>query len=159
MSQRKTDEMGFKYVRLPQPLHLETAIKPIVIYPRGLLTNSIYEVRTIHSGLRLQKTGAELMSQGISMEKIAPGELIFLNLPNYPGSGTDHVAPSAPAKVTKRSAANLGVQGIEISWSASHDDNWLSYYEVRKNGAVISKIAKGTFYFDHSDSARNDIDA
>jgi len=159
MSQRKTDEMGFKYVRLSQPLHLETAIKPIVIYPRGLSANETYDVRAIHSGLRLHKTGAELMSQGINLEKIAPGELIFLNLPNYPGSGTDHIAPSAPGRVTKRPGANLGVQGVEISWSTSHDDNWLSYYEVCKNGTVIGKAAKGTFYFDHSDSARDDIDA
>jgi hypothetical protein len=51
------------------------------------------------------------------------------------------------------------VQGIELSWSASHDDNWISYYEVQKNGKLIGRTAKGTFFFDHSDSARGSIDA
>jgi hypothetical protein len=80
-------------------------------------------------------------------------------LPKYPGSGTDHVPPSSPANVTKRLGTNLGTQGIELSWSPSHDDNWISYYEIRKNGQLIGKAAEGTFFFDHSDSARNQIDA
>jgi len=82
-----------------------------------------------------------------------------LNLPHYPGSGTDHVPPTAPANVSKRLGTNLGVEGIELSWSPSHDDNWISYYEIRKNGKLVGRAAKGTFFFDHSDSARNDIDA
>jgi hypothetical protein len=116
-------------------------------------------VRASRSGLRLRESGAKLMSDGISFENIAPGELIFLNLPNYPGSGTDHIPPSLPAKVIKRLGTNLGVQGIELTWSPSHDDNWISYYEIHKNGKLLGRTAKGTFFFDHSDSARNDIDA
>jgi hypothetical protein len=80
-------------------------------------------------------------------------------LPGYPGSGTDHIPPSSPANVTKRLGTNLGTEGIEVSWSASSDDNWISYYEIRKNGRLIGKAAKGTFFFDHSDYARNEIDA
>jgi hypothetical protein len=118
-----------------------------------------YDLRASISGLHTQRTGAELMSDGISLEKIAAGELIFLNLPHYPGSGTDQVAPSPPAGVTKRLGTNLGVQGIEVTWRPSHDDNWISYYEIHKNGKLIGKTAKGSFFFDHSDSARNDIDA
>jgi hypothetical protein len=49
------------------------------------------------------------------------------------------------------------VQGIEISWSPSQDDNWISYYEVHKDGKLIGKAAKGTFLFDHSSGARHDI--
>jgi hypothetical protein len=109
--------------------------------------------------VRLHKTGSQLMSDGISLDKIAGGELIFLNLPAYPGSGIDHVPPSSPGHVTKRLGANLGAQGIELSWSPSYDDNWISYYEIQKNGRLIAKTAKGTFFFDHSDSARNDLDA
>ena len=67
--------------------------------------------------------------------------------------------PVRPDHVTKRLGTNLGTQGIELSWSPSHDDNWISYYEIHKNGRLIAKTAKGTFFFDHSDSARNDIDA
>ena len=159
MSQTHPDAMGFKYARLAHPIELESSAEPVVIYPRGLLPAETYEVRASISGLHLRRTGSELMSGGVSLDKIAPGELIFLNLPNYPGSGTDHVPPSAPQNITQRRATNLGVQGIELSWSPSHDDNWISYYEVRKNGKVIGKAATGTFFFDHEDSARSDGNA
>jgi hypothetical protein len=56
-------------------------------------------------------------------------------------------------------ATYLGVQGIELSWSPSHDDNWISYYDVQKNGKVIGRTAEGTFFFDHTDSAAASIDA
>lgn len=159
MSQTHPDAMGFKYAKLAHPIEVESTAKPVVIHPRGLLPAATYEVRASKSGEHLHRTGSELMSDGIRLDKIAPGELIFLNLPNYPGSGTDHVPPSMPLTVTQRRAANLGVQGIEISWSPSHDDNWISYYEVRMNGKEIGKTAIGTYFFDHEDSARSDTDA
>jgi len=158
MSHALPDVMGFKYARLTRPVRLDAGAQPVVIYPRGLLPAETYEVRGIKSELHLRETGAKLMSKGISLDKITAGELIFLNLPDYPGSGTDHVPPTSPAHVTKRLASNLGVQGIELKWSPSHDDNWISHYEIRKNGKLIGRVAKGTFFFDHSDSARNDID-
>ncbi|MGH9544909.1 MAG: hypothetical protein ACRD23_06805 [Terriglobales bacterium] len=157
MSQAHPDALGFKYAPLPQPVRLEAADQPVVIYPRGLLPAQTYDVRASISGLHLHATGSKLMSDGITLDKIAAGELIFLNLPHYPGSGTDHVPPTAPSSVTKRLAANLGVEGVEVSWSASHDDNWISYYEVRKDGKLLGRTAKGTFFFDHSDSARGDL--
>jgi hypothetical protein len=159
MSQTNPDAMGFKYASLTKPIRLEASAKPVVIYPRGLLPAETYYVTASISGLRLHQNGAKLMSNGISLDKIAAGELIFLNLPHYPGSGTDHVPPSSPANVTKRLGKNLGVQGIEITWSPSQDDNWISYYDIHKNRTLIGRAAKGTFFFDHSDSARNDIDA
>ncbi len=158
MSQTSADAMGFKYARLTSPVHLEASSRPVVIYPRGLLPEEIYDVRTNSSELSLHKTGSKLMSEGITLYKVAAGQLIFLNLPNHPGSGTDHVPPTAPSSVTKRLGTNLGVQGVEVSWSPGTDDNWISYYEVLKNGKPIGKAAKGTFFFDHSDSARNDVD-
>jgi hypothetical protein len=159
MSETHPDAMGFKYVHLAQPILLGVSSKPVVIYPRGLQAAAPYEVRASSSGVRLHKTGAQLMSDGINLDKIAGGEMIFLNLPNYPGSGADHIPPSAPANVTKRLGTNLGTEGIEVSWSPSHDDNWISYYEIHKNGRLAGKTAKGTFFFDHSDSARNELDA
>jgi hypothetical protein len=159
MNQTHPDAMGFKYAQLSEPIQLDVSAKPVIVYPRGLLPSETYHVRASVSGLQLLKTGSELMSDGISLDKIAAGELIFLNLPHYPGSDTDHVPPSSPANVTKRVGINLGAQGIELQWSPSHDDNWISYYEIRKNGKLVGKAAKGTFFFDHSDSARNDIDA
>jgi hypothetical protein len=159
MSKTHPDALGFKYAQLPQPTRLGVSAKPVVIYPRGLLPAEIYDVKAAVSGFHLRQTGATLMSEGIALDQIAAGELIFLNLPNYPGSGTDHTPPGSPAGVTKRLGTNLGVQGVEIAWSPSHDDNWISYYEVHKNRKLIGKTAKGTFFFDHSDSARDDIDA
>lgn len=159
MSQARPDAMGFKYARLRTPIQLEASATPVVIYPRGLSPAEIYDVRASTSGLHLHQRGSQLMTDGISLDKISAGELIFLNLPRYPGSGTDHVPPSPPADVTKRLAANLGVEGIEITWSPSQDDNWISYYEIHKRGKLVGKAAKGTYFFDHSDSARNDVDA
>jgi hypothetical protein len=159
MSQTHPDAMGFKYARLSRPIQLEASAKPVVIYPRGLSPAETYDVRASASGLHVHQAGSQLMSNGISLDKIAAGELIFLNLPLYPGSGTDHTAPTTPTAVKKRLGTNLGVEGIEITWSASEDDNWISYYEIHKNGKLVGRAAKGTFFFDHSGSARNDIDA
>ena len=158
MSQTYPDAMGFKYARLSQPVPLDAADKPVTIYPRGLSPAATYEVRGSRSGLHLRENGSRLMSAGITLDKIPAGELIFLNLPHYPGSGTDHTPPSAPSQASKRLGTDLGTQGIEISWSPSHDDNWISYYEVRKDGKLIGKAGIGTFFFDHSSSARGDLD-
>lgn len=159
MSHSQPDAMGFKYARLSQPIRLEASSNPIIIYPRGLSAGVTYDVKANSSDLRLRQTGARLMAEGITLDKISAGELIFFNLPHYPGSGSDHVSPTSPSKVTKRLGTNLGVQGIEISWSAGKDDNWISYNEIRKNGKIIGRAVQGTFFFDHSDSARNEIDA
>src|ERR1700689_4811485 len=79
MSHTNPDAMGFKYARLPQPVRLEAAPKPVVIYPRGLVPSATYNVRASIAGTRLRKTGSQLMSDGITLDKIAGGELIFLN--------------------------------------------------------------------------------
>jgi len=159
MSATQPDVMGFKYARLSQPLRLQASSKPIIIYPRGLSPRETYLITTNAVGLQLRRTGAELMAEGITLDKISAGELIFLNLPHHPGSGSDRASPTPPSKVTKRLGTNLGVQGIEISWFSGKDDNWISYHEIRKNGKIIGRAARGSFFFDHTDSARNDIDA
>jgi hypothetical protein len=43
--------------------------------------------------------------------------------------------------------------GVELSWSPGHDDNWISYYNVYRDGALIDKVSKGTYYFDYSAGA------
>ena len=157
MSKANPDALGFKYASLSEPLHLEGTAKPITIYPRGLSPSATYDVRGSISGFHASESGAKLMSEGITLDKVPAGELMFLNLPHYPGSATDHTPPTAPSKVTKRLGSNLGAQGIEIAWSPSQDDNWISYYEIHKDGKLIGKTALGTFFFDHSAGARNDI--
>jgi hypothetical protein len=47
----------------------------------------------------------------------------------------------------------MGYPGVELKWNASRDQHWLSYYEVLRDGSVIDKVAKGTYYFDHSAGA------
>ncbi len=158
MSRTYPDAMGFKYAHLSQPVTLQSDSKSIVVYPRGLVRAKIYQVRAAFSRLNVRRSGAELMSNGITLDHIEPGELIFLNLSSYPGSGTDHIPPTAPSDVTKRWGTNLGVQGIELHWSPSHDNNWLSYYDILKNGAPVGRSAKGTFFFDHSHTARHELD-
>ena len=160
MNRTEVDRLGFKYVKLPQPIRLQPdSGKPVVIFPRGLSPSVMYDVRAYRSSLRLRKSGSELMANGISLPTVPAGELIWLNLPRYPGSGTDKTSPTPPAHVTKRFANNLGAAGIEVAWSPGSDNNWISYYEILKNGAVVAKAAKGRFYFDHSPGARDELAA
>jgi len=59
--------------------------------------------------------------------------------------------------VTKRIGNNLGVQGIEVAWSPGNDNNWISYYEVLRDGQLIGKSAIGTFFFDYKGSGRDKL--
>ena len=154
------DAMGFKYAALETPLHLDPAPgQCVVIKPRGLQPEAQYDVRCAKASYRAIRSGRELIEAGIKLGTIEPGELIFLNLPNHPGSGTDKTPPSAPARVTKRVGTNLGIQGVEVAWTAASDNNWLSYYEVLRDGAVIGKAAKGTFFFDCKGTPRKNLEA
>jgi hypothetical protein len=93
------------------------------------------------------------MLNGIRIDGMLPGELIYLNLPLHPGSKLDKEPPTAPCAVTKRWAENLGFPGIELSWRPATDNNWISYYEILRDEDVIDKVAKGCYYFDHSAAA------
>jgi hypothetical protein len=158
MKHAQADALGFKYAKLPKAITLAADQDySVTIFPRGLQPNTTYDVRTYKAHIHAQRLGSDLMKNGIALSQIAPGELIFLNLPGYPGSGTDMVAPEPPSNVTKRHGMNLGIQGVEISWSPGRDDTWLSYYEILRDGQPIAKAAKGTFYFDHSPEARNSL--
>jgi hypothetical protein len=155
MAAGHVDTLGFKYAKLDRAITIDPVPhQPVTVFPRGLQPEANYDVRTYYSKLRLQESGSDLMRKGISLPSILPGELIFLNLPNYPGSGTDKTPPEAPGNVTQRPASNLGARGVEVAWSAARDNNWVSYYEILKNGSVVARSAKGTFYFDHSSGAR-----
>jgi len=129
---------------------------PVTIKPKGLLPKAVYLVSFQESDKNETRTGAGLMEQGITLEKMAPGELIYLNLPDHPGAKLiefDRNPPSPPRALKKRLAVNMGYPGVELSWKPGSDNNWVSYYEVFRDGAVIDKVAKGTFYFDHSAGA------
>ncbi|MCL5099424.1 MAG: malectin, partial [Candidatus Omnitrophica bacterium] len=81
----------------------------------------------------------------------APGELIYLNLPNRPRGGRDTIAPQPPARVLSRRETNIGHSGVGIYWSPGSDNNWISYYEIRRGEKLLGKASTGTYYFDHSD--------
>jgi len=123
------------------------------IRPKGLNPAGNYIVSFQESTARETRRGAELMQNGIAIGKMSPGELIYLNLPYHPGNHVDQIPPTPPGEVRIVEGTNMGYPGVEVSWKAGHDDHWVSYYEVLRNGILIDKVAKGTYYFDHSAGA------
>jgi hypothetical protein len=158
-SKGNVDAMGFKYAALSTPLRLDPSAESVVVKPRGLKPEAAYDVRCTRSNYTATRSGRDLMQVGIEFTQLEPGELIFLNLPNYPGSGSDRTPPTPPLHATKRLGTNLGVQGVEVKWEPGSDNNWVSFYEVLKNGAVVAKVAKGTFFFDYKDNPRQSLEA
>ena len=127
------------------------AEQPLVVCPRGLLPEAKYLVGFDSTRATTERTGADLMTAGIAIADQKAGELIYLNLPNRPGSGQDNIAPQSPGRVLARCETNIGHSGIGIDWSPGVDNNWISYYEVRRDGIVLDKVAIGNYYFDHAD--------
>lgn len=120
------------------------------IYPKGLIRDEIYDVSFEVSKSKFKRSGLDLQRNGIVLFNPEPLELIYLGLPNHPGSGTDSIPPTAPDNVTKRLGTNVGVTGVELHWSAATDNNWLSYYQIYRDGKPIDRVSTGLFYFDHS---------
>jgi hypothetical protein len=160
LTQGYPDRLGFKYAKLPIPVRLDPVLgQPVVLHPHGLSPTAEYDVRCAKSGYQAVRAGAELMEKGIEFATVPPGELVFLNLPKHPGAGTDSIPPSAPSQVTKRIGTNLGVQGVEVRWAAATDDNWISYYEILRDGVVQARSAQGTFYFDYAGEPQQRINS
>jgi len=126
---------------------------PLTIYPKGLLPAAKYSVSYQESKSTEDRLGSDLMAKGITLQKMPEGELIYLNLPLHPGSAADKVPPGLPSQVLKRVGTNMDYIGVEVSWNPATDNNWVSYYEILRNGQTIDKVAKGTYYFDHSAGA------
>jgi hypothetical protein len=126
---------------------------PVNIKPKGLIAGDKYNVSFQESDTRADRTGADLMLNGFSFDILPPGELIYLNLPMHPGSKLDTIAPAPPRAAVNKSADNLDYPGVEITWKRATDNNWISYYEIMRDGAAIDKVAKGAYYFDHSAGA------
>jgi hypothetical protein len=126
---------------------------PVTIKPKGLRPDGEYQVSFHESDASETRIGADLMARGIVIEHMQPGELVYLNLPLHPGNRLDKEPPTPPSRITKRWGENMGYPGVEISWEPGADNNWISCYEVLRNGILIDKVAKGAFYFDHSAGA------
>ena len=142
----KDKERGIIIPKRPAP-------GPVTITPKGLVPEGNYFVSFHESVAGETRTGADLMAAGIRIESMPAGELIYLNLPLHPGSKMDKEPPSAPKGVTKRTGENMGWPGVELAWEPGTDNNWVSYYDVLRDDVPIDKVAKGTFYFDHSAGA------
>jgi hypothetical protein len=125
----------------------------VTVYPKGLKPDQVYDVRFQLQAGASQRTGADLMTNGITFAAITAGEMVWLNMPDHPGSGTDHTPPTAPKTVTATVGTNIGYPGVEVSWTPGTDNNWVSSYQVLRNGTVLGDVAKGTFYFDHTPAA------
>ena len=130
-----------------------TAPSAVTIKPKGLLPKKTYFVSFQESSETAKRTGDDLMKNGIRLEKMLPGELIYLNLPMHPGNKLDKEPPTAPSSVKKNVGENMGYPGVEVTWKPAKDNGWLSYYEIIRDGIKIDKVAKGCYYFDHSAGA------
>jgi hypothetical protein len=126
------------------------AENPVVIYPKGLLPDCKYVVGFDSTQDTVERTGADLTANGIKIERQQPGELVYLNLPHRPGGGRDKTPPQPPGRVLARQEVNIGHGGVGIYWSPGLDNNWISYYEVRRDGKVVDKVSVGNYDFDHA---------
>lgn len=125
----------------------------ITIRPKGLIPDAKYLVSFQEADGTQKWIGRDLMEHGIHLDPMRAGELIYLNLPMHPGSKLDTEPPTSPTAVKKRRGVNMGYPGIELTWESSTDNNWVSYYEIFRDGERIDWVAKGRFYFDHSAGA------
>lgn len=120
----------------------------VTIYPKGLIDTESYSLGCYLGGCVPQTaTGDYWKTNGVTIANLQPGETILFNVTDYPGSGTDNTAPSAPSGAVKKTAYNMDRFGVELSWTAGADDRWISYYEIERNGVVIDKVSKGTYDF------------
>jgi hypothetical protein len=122
----------------------------VTIWPKGLHPKARYHVTFQESVQEQKRTGADLMEHGITVQRLAAGELIYLNLQLHPGRKPDGVAVLAPGPATKQWGENMGYSGLELQWMAAPARQWVSYYEILRDGRVLDKVSIGTFYFDHS---------
>ena len=122
----------------------------VSVYPRGLKPDHAYEVGFEVAKECSTRSGADLMTNGITLTNPASGELVYLGLPDMPGAQRDTAVPKAPGQAFARRETNIGHSGVGIYWSPSASNTWISYYEVRRDENVIGKASVGTYYFDRS---------
>ena len=52
------------------------------------------------------------------------------------------MAPQAPGRVYMRREMNIGHSGVALYWSPGSDENWLSFYEIRRGAMVLGKVRR-----------------
>jgi len=58
--------------------------------------------------------------------------------------------PSPPSDVRKAVATNIGLSGSEITWQPGQDGSLGLLLRSARDSVLVDKVAKGTYYFDHS---------
>ena len=94
------------------------------------------------------RTGAEWMREGVFLNQVRAGEVLFINLPDRPGTGSIREKPAAPSGLSTREETWLGHTGTAVRWQAPENNRLISYYELAKNGTPFTKISTGTCFFD-----------
>jgi hypothetical protein len=128
------------------PLHSHFNANFVTVYPKGLQPALNYTVRFHNSGFQVSNTGAYWMANGIGAQDWG-GDLVWLNVTNYPGAGTDSTNPTAPSAAAKTLETQMNRGGVSLTWTAGADNNWVSHYEIYKNGVYSTKVAKGNYVF------------
>ena len=123
--------------------------KRVIIFPKGLNENEKYLVSFQESDKKFKKTGKELMHDGINLESVLPGELIYLNMPYAPGKAKNAPRPEV-TRVVKRTENNVGASGVGIYWDSDPEERPIWCYEIAKNGKIITYSARARYYFDDS---------
>ncbi|WP_308798213.1 hypothetical protein [Agromyces silvae] len=118
----------------------------VTVYPKGLDPELDYSVTFQNSLATSTKTGAEWMADGITAQNWG-GDLVWLNVTDFPGAQTDTTPPAAPTEVTATPATEMGFEGIAVTWTHAVDDNWVSKYEVLKDGVVVATSGKAAYAF------------
>jgi hypothetical protein len=125
----------------------------VVVYPKRLVPELSYAVTWLHADEPLLATGAQLMAEGIRYDGTDAGEMVFLNLGDHPGAGTDTEPPTTPKLLSAEWAEYWGHRGVALRWTESHDNGLVAGYRVLRDGAEIGYVGIGTFYLDESDGA------
>lgn len=126
----------------------------VTVHPKGLNPATTYDVRYQFTSGSASRSGSDLMTNGITFPSgIDQGEVVYLGLPEHPGAGTDTTAPTAPSNVTATASTDVNYPGVGVNWSAGSDDNWVSHYDVYREGVKIGSTAKGAYYLDHTPGA------
>ena len=119
----------------------------VTVYPRGLDPATTYDVRYELASGSASRTGADLMANGVRLGSVTSGELVWIGLPKHPGGGQDRTAPSAPTNVQAHVRTQMNWAGVQVTWDAATDDNWVSGYEVSLLGSVLGVVSKGRSFF------------
>ena len=119
------------------------------VFLKGLDPEKDYLIESRLGSVPTQtRTGMEWMRDGVLLTNVQPGEVLFLNLPDRPGTGSIKEQPAAPTQVQMAAETWLRRQGIGVSWQPSANAEIVSYYEIARDGAPLTKVSIGTYFFD-----------